>query len=200
MGAHNNISDYFDFSKLNNLTPAKGRVLISEPFVNDDYFTKSVILLCDYKDEGAFGFVLNNYIDQPINEVIDDFSDFDTKISIGGPVETNLLFFIHTRPDVIDDSIEILPGLFMGGQFSQIKELVEAGELKNNEIKFFLGYSGWDKGQLDDEIASNSWFVANVSTDTLMNYHGDDIWQKLLESMGAKHKVIATFPNNPHLN
>ena len=88
----------------------------------------------------------------------------------------------------------------MGGQFSQIKELVESDELKNNEIKFFLGYSGWDKGQLDDEVANNSWFVANVSTETLMNYHGDDIWQKLLESMGAKHKVIATFPNNPHLN
>lgn len=200
MGANNNIKDYFDFGKLSNLEPYKGRVLISEPFVDDDFFSRSVILICDHKEDGSFGFVLNNYIEQPISEILEEFPNFDTKISLGGPVETNLLFFIHTKPHLIDNSVEILPNLYMGGEFKQVVELIKEGKISNHDIKFFLGYSGWEKGQLDNEINLNSWFVANVGSDTIMSYHNEDMWQKVLEGMGEKHKVVASFTNNPHLN
>lgn len=200
MSGNDNINDYFDFSKLNRMKPGKGRVLISEPFLEDDYFTKSVVLLCDHNEEGSFGFVLNNYIDQSMSEIVEDFPEFDGKVSIGGPVETNLLFFIHNRPDIIKDSIPITDKIFMGGDFDLVKEKIIAGELTANDIKFFLGYSGWGVGQLDEEIEKNGWFVANVGVDTIMHYTQLDMWQKILEHMSFKHKVIATFPNNPNLN
>jgi putative transcriptional regulator len=200
MPLDDNINNYFDFSKLNKLDPKKGRVIISDPFVEDDYFTKSVVILCDHNDEGSFGFVLNNYIEQDLNEIIEDFPSFDCKVSIGGPVETNVLFFIHNKPNLVDDSVEIAPNLYMGGDFAQVKELIIKGELTCNDIKFFLGYSGWGEGQLAEELENNSWFVANLSAETIMNYSCDDMWTKILEQLSPKHKVIASFPKNPSLN
>jgi putative transcriptional regulator len=200
MALDNNINSYFDFNKLNKLSPIKGRVLISDPFVEDDYFSKSVVVLCDHNEEGTFGFVLNNFIEQELSEIIEDFPSFDCKVSIGGPIETDMLFFLHSKPDLISDSIEIIPGLFMGGDFKQVKELILKDELDCKDIKFFLGYSGWGEGQLGDEIKNNSWFVANLNTETIMTYNSDDMWQKILAEMGPKHKVISSFPKNPSLN
>lgn len=200
MGSNDNINDYFDFSKLNQINPRKGKVLISEPFLEDDYFTRSVVLLCDHNDSGSFGFVLNNYIDQSIAEIVEGFPEFNAKVSIGGPVETNLLFFIHNRPDIIDESIKITDTIYMGGSFEAVKEQVISGNLDPSNIKFFLGYSGWGELQLKEEIDLNSWFVANVGTDTIMSYTQEDMWERILENMSDRHKLIATFPNNPNLN
>lgn len=200
MALDDNINNYFDFSKLNKLAPQKGRVLISDPFVEDDYFSKSVVIICEHNEEGTFGFVLNNFIEQELCDIIEDFPSFDCRVSIGGPVETDMLFFIHSKPELITDSIEIIPGLYMGGNFNQVKELIINNELACEEIKFFLGYSGWGEGQLDDEIKNNSWIVANLDTTTIMTYNSDDMWKKVLGEMGPKHKVISSFPNNPNLN
>lgn len=200
MALNDNINNYFDFSKLNKLAPKKGRILISDPFVEDDYFAKSIVILCDHNEEGTFGFVINNFIEQELNEIIDDFPEFDCTVSIGGPVETDMLFFIHSNPVLIKDSIEIIPGLYMGGDFAQVKELILKDELGCDEIKFFLGYSGWGEGQLEEEIQANSWFVANLNPETIMTYNSDDMWEKILAQMGPKHKVISSFPNNPNLN
>lgn len=200
MSENDNINNFFDFSKLKRIPAEKGKVLISEPFLDDDYFTRSVVLLCDHHDEGSFGFVLNNYIDQPIHEIVEEFPEFNSKISVGGPVETNLLFFIHNCPDLIEDSVQITDKIYMGGSFDTVKEKVISGELTDNNIKFFLGYSGWGENQLQDEIDKNSWFVATLGSDTIMSYSEEDMWEKILANMSEKHKLIATFPNNPNLN
>ncbi len=200
MSNEKNIKDYFDFSKLSKQSLGKGKVIISDPFLSDDYFTRSVVLLCDHKEEGSFGFVLNNFIEQPIHEIVEPFPPLNSKVSIGGPVETNLLFFIHTKPDLVEDSIQITDNIYMGGSFEQIQQLIELGKIKEGEIRFFLGYSGWGEKQLEEELHKNAWFVANVSEDTIMTYDHKNMWEKLLENMSKKHKVISSFPSNPNLN
>lgn len=200
MPLDNNINDYFDFSKLNKLEPQKGRIIISDPFVEDDYFSKSVILICDHGDQGTFGFVLNNYIEQSISEIVEGAPPINCRISVGGPVETNTLFFLHNKPNLIDGSVEIIPNLYMGGNFNQVKQLVQSGQLVCEEIKLFLGYSGWESEQLEEEIEDNSWFVANLGAKTIMTYSADDMWEKILEQLSPKHKLISSFPKDPSLN
>jgi len=199
------IKQLFNFNQLNSLSLEKGRILISDPFLNDNYFSNSVILLCELNEKGAFGLVLNHYIDESLSDFMNDFQGKKTdrfKISLGGPVDTDSIYYIHNRPDIIEGSIQIIDDVYLGNgiNFTDLSVLIEEEKIKKNELKFFLGYSGWTAGQLQEELLKNSWFVGNLSTRTLMNYDREDIWKKTLEQMSEKHRVISNFPQNPLLN
>ena len=133
-----------DLKVYNNLSPEKGRVLITEPFLEDDYFERSIILLCEHNSDGSFGFVLNNYTELKLQDIV-DFPEFETKISTGGPVSEKHLYFIHTIGDEITDSIHIAGSIYMGGDFEQVKEKIKMGLIRPTQIRFFIGYSGWMK-------------------------------------------------------
>jgi len=192
--------ELINFKKLNKLKPKKGRVLISEPFLDDDYFKRSVVLLCEHNEEGSFGFVLNNYMEFPLTEIMDDFPEFQTKISIGGPVNNDNLYYIHTLGEKITGSIEILPGIFMGGSFDEMKSLIESKAIKENEIRFFVGYSGWTLGQLDDELKDSAWIVSIADAETLMDTSIENLWKKILGEMGENHQLFSNYPEDPNLN
>jgi putative transcriptional regulator len=82
------------------------------------------------------------------------------KIYNGGPVEQDNLYFIHNIPELIPNSIEISNGIYWGGDFESTKALINNGKIKKNNIRFFLGYTGWEENQLQLEMISNSWIVA----------------------------------------
>ena len=181
--------------------PKKGKVLVSEPFLNDPFFKRVVVLLCDFDETGAFGFTLNNYVnDIKISQVISDFPEFNTKICIGGPVKRNNLFYIHTKGDLIPGSKEIMPGLYFGGDYEKIIEAIKTHKITPNDIRFFIGYSGWSAGQLEDEIESKSWFVTDIDPKTVMDTTTDNLWKKVLSNMGTKEKIISNIPENHELN
>ncbi len=199
------IKQLFNFNELNSLSVEKGRILISDPFLNDNYFSNSVILLCELNEKGAFGLVLNHYIDETLSDFMNNFQGARAekfKISLGGPVDTDSIYYIHNRPDLIEGSIRIIDDIYLGNgkKFGDLSLLIEEGKIKTNELKFFLGYSGWTAGQLQEELNRNSWFVGNLSAKTIMNYQQEDIWKKTLEQMSEKHRVISNFPQNPLLN
>lgn len=199
------IKELFEFNNLNSLSLEKGRVLISDPFINDDYFSKSVIFLCETNKKGGFGLVLNHFIHETLGDFTNQFEGIDCsqfKISIGGPVDTDSIYYIHTRPDLIPDSIKVNDTIYLGNgeEFNSIADLIKENLIDHNEIRFFLGYSGWTPGQLQEELIRNSWFVGNISDSTLMSYQEENIWKKTLEKMSDKHRVISNFPANPLLN
>lgn len=190
-----------DLSFINTSAPQKGKILISEPFLDDDYFGRSVILLCEHNHEGSFGFVLNNFIDLDLRDVAKNFPDIETKIGIGGPVETDNIYFIHTRPDLLEDSRPVLPGIYIGGSYSKLLHLLETGEIKNTEVRFFLGYSGWSPDQLDLELKENAWLVTDIKAKDIMDLNaGDNLWSKYLKKQGKKYAVMTSFPINPQDN
>lgn len=190
-----------DLSFINTTAPQKGKILISEPFLDDDYFGRSVILLCEHNHEGSFGFVLNNFIDLDLRDVAKNFPDIETKIGIGGPVETDNIYFIHTRPDLLEDSRPVLPGIYIGGSYSKLLHLLETGEIKNTEVRFFLGYSGWSPDQLDQELKENAWLVTDIKAKDIMDLNaGDNLWSKYLKKQGKKYAVMTSFPINPQDN
>ncbi|MFC2112736.1 YqgE/AlgH family protein [Bacteroidota bacterium] len=188
------------FSIDNNKVAKQGRVLISEPFLNDTYFRRSVVLLTEHTEEGSVGFVLNKPVDLAVNDVLNDFPEIDTEVSIGGPVNTNTIHYIHTLGKKIPNSVKVLDNLFWGGDFEVIKDMISAGQIKGSEIRFFLGYAGWSPKQLDNELSENAWLVSEMKPDHIMQGPGDNLWKEILERSGDKYKTWVNFPENPSLN
>lgn len=182
------------------MEPKKGQVLLSEPFLNDPYFKRTVILLCEHNREGSFGFVLNNFIEVELDQIIEDMPKFGGKISIGGPVRNSNLYYIHTIGAEIEESVEILPGVFMGGDFEKLRKLLYAGKIAPEQVRFFVGYSGWSPEQLQTEIKSQSWFVTDIDKDLVMDTEVDDLWRHIMKKFGRKGEMIANMPEDPSLN
>ncbi|MFZ5551783.1 MAG: YqgE/AlgH family protein [Bacteroidota bacterium] len=194
------MENIFDFKKLNKLPPEKGKILISEPFLDDDFFKRSVVLLCEHNEEGSFGFVLNNFVDINLHELIDELPDVKMRISVGGPVKNDNLYYIHTLGEKIPGSLEVMKGIYMGGSYDVMKEAISNGEVKSGQLRFFVGYSGWDRGQLEKELEMSAWLVARADAEDVMNTDIDDLWKKILTGMGKEYSAIANFPDDPTLN
>ena len=180
--------------------PEKGKILISEPFLNDPNFKRTIILLTEHGSEGSVGFILNKPTEIKLNDALENYADFDSPIYYGGPVQLNTLQFIHKAGDIIEGSIEIVPGLYWGGSFESLREKIEIGMLKPDDFRFFIGYSGWDEGQLMEEMKINSWIVADTKIDDIFSDEPDNLWRDILKGMGKKFAILASFPENPSVN
>jgi putative transcriptional regulator len=190
-----------DITFKNKIPPRKGRILISDPFLGDDYFERSVVYLCEHNQEGSFGFVLNNLVEINLNDLNDQFPAITTKISTGGPVETESMFFVHTLGDQLNESLEISHGIFVGGDFEQLYLKIEEKHIQENEIRFFLGYSGWSKGQLESEIKENAWVVSEIDVcKEIMQIQETDTWKYFMSKLGSKYQFMTNFPIDPNEN
>jgi putative transcriptional regulator len=184
----------------NHISPQQGNILIAEPFLSGSYFNRSIIILASCTNEGAVGFILNKKVDFPVEDLIVDFPDFDSEIYIGGPVGTDSIYYIHTLGSLIPGSIPIKDSLYWGGDFETLKTQIKLGLADHSQVRFFLGYSGWEAGQLEEEINENSWLVANASDSDLMNIDENEMWVKSVRAMGGKYTMWENFPENPSLN
>ena len=93
-----------------------------------------------------------------------------------------------------------MQGLYTGGKFEDLIPLINSGVITPNEIRFFLGYSGWEAGQLNDELSLNSWIIGKTTVNRVLNAHDKDLWKKTLDEMGGEFKMISNFPEDPSLN
>jgi putative transcriptional regulator len=191
----------YDFFGIDhNLAPQKGKILISEPFLMDNYFKRSIVLITEHSEEGTVGFVLNKPVNLKVNEVIADFPKSDALVSLGGPVQTNTLHYIHTLGDIIPNSVKVFENIYWAGDFDIVKRLLESGSLIQGNIRFFLGYSGWNANQLKDELADNAWIVSELNPEEIMSPMSKHFWNKTLNRLGKKYQMWANFPENPQMN
>ncbi len=190
-----------DFFKIEHkqTVPEPGKILIAEPGLMDQYFKRSVILLVEHNQKGSVGFVLNRMIDMSLNELLPDFPNFDTNISIGGPVTPNSIHFVHTLGEIIPDSVQVSDGLYWGGNFDALKALIISGKATSRQVRFFVGYSGWGEKQLDKELKEHSWVVSELDVVKIMTGK-DDMWTKTVSQLGQKYKPWTIYPENPSLN
>jgi putative transcriptional regulator len=196
------MKDIHDILKIrtNDIKPAKGRILISEPFLMDYFFKRSVILLADHNEEGSFGVIINKPVRAKFNDVVKDFPDFNTQVFLGGPVQDDSLFFFHTLGDRIEGSVEILKGIFWGGDIEAVRELISLNQVKTEQIRFFIGYSGWAAKQLDGELERNSWVVANIDAEQLLKTRPSVMWNNSLHRLGGEYTYWPNFPDDPSHN
>lgn len=192
--------DPLDLDPLNKLPPQRGRLLVSGPFLPDPYFRRTVVLLCDHDEEGSFGFVLNRYIDLEINDLVEGFPPISTRISIGGPVQSGNLYYLHTFGKRLEGSQEVVAGVYMGGDFEQMRNMLTGDPLLARHLRFFVGYSGWGKDQLSGEMEQHAWLVGQGTKQRIMNTKRDDLWADTLRNMGGDFAPLAGFPEDPTLN
>ncbi len=179
----------------------RGTILVAEPFMLDPNFRRAVVILCDHTpDEGTVGFILNKPIQMNVNELIADFPEFDATVHYGGPVATDTIHYIHRNGEIVDDSIQIGDGMYWGGSFEKLKFLIESNLIKPNDIRFYIGYSGWSPGQLDDEMEIGSWVTNDSHPNYVFKSKHDELWSQTLINKGNTFSVISQMPDSFNLN
>lgn len=180
--------------------PEKGKILISEPFLPDTFFNRSIVYLTDHSPEGSVGFILNKKIDLKISSAISGFEGWDEDLNMGGPVAPDTIHYLHNLGHIIPRSVQVEENIYWGGDIDSIRGLIKTGQMKPSQMRFFLGYSGWSAGQLERELKENSWVIAKVHPDIIMNNRGEDTWKRVLRTMKSKYRRWADFPESPEMN
>jgi len=180
--------------------PGKGKILISEPFLPDTFFNRSIVFLTDHGENGSVGFILNKKLEIKVCDAISGFDSWDETLNMGGPVAPDTLHYLHSLGEEIQGSVHIMGNIWWGGDIDTIRKLIAFGRVKEAQIRFFLGYSGWSAGQLERELKENSWVIARIRPDVVMTSRGHDTWRKVLKSLDGKYRIWADFPESPEMN
>ncbi len=180
--------------------PEKGKILISEPFLPDTFFNRSIVYLTDHSPQGSVGFILNKKLDLKISAAVEGFEELDENLNMGGPVAPDTLHYLHSLGNMIPNSVLVERNIFWGGDIESIRQLIKSGKINKSQIRFFLGYSGWSAGQLERELKENSWVIVKVKPDIVMNNRGEDTWKRVLRSFKNKYRMWAEFPDSPEMN
>lgn len=179
--------------------PAPGRFLISEPFMDDANFQRTVVLLVEHGENGSLGFVLNRRLKAKINQVVEDMPEIHAPVCLGGPVEQNMLQFVH-KMEHLRNSRPVVDDVYWGGDFEELQELISHDIINPKELLFFVGYSGWAPGQLQSELDRKSWIIAPEDGEAIFSPSPETLWKDLLKNMGQKYKIISNYPVDPSLN
>jgi putative transcriptional regulator len=178
---------------------AQGRLLLADPFMLSPSFRRSVVLLAEYTPEGSVGFVLNRPTDFTFNDIVSGFPEFPSPVFLGGPVEGGTLHFLHALPD-LDDSYEVSPGVFWGGNLDVLKARIKSGSIVPSDIRFFIGYAGWAPNQLEEEVAQKSWIIAPGNSPFVFSEKPSSLWSNVLRSLGEDYAMLVHSPSHPSLN
>lgn len=181
-----------------------GTLLISKPFLGDPNFERSVILLCrDEPADGTFGLVLNRLTSLTLADVLDlplpEHAAATMPLYLGGPVAPDTLHFVHQRAD-LPGAQELGQDVYWGGDFEILLGLIGSGAVTANEVRLFVGYSGWSRGQLAAEMQGDSWIRQPASAGKVFTLASDAFWRDILREKGGRYKVLANYPVDPSLN
>jgi putative transcriptional regulator len=179
----------------------KGDVLISKPnILGDITFNKSIVLIVDFNVEGVVGFMINKPLDEDLNQLMPEVKR-EFKVFDGGPVERNKLYFIHSVPELISGGIQISDDLFWGGSTLEVTSKINSGLLNSNQIKFFLGYSGWGAYQLEDEINDDVWLQqTEMNSAEIIKCDSTFFWNENIRKLGGDYLIWSNAPDNPNYN
>lgn len=191
--------DIMDLQRRTNIKPSAGKLLIAEPFLTDPGFARTVILLCEHGETGSIGFVLNRQSQHKLTDLLPEFENRAFHIFDGGPVQKDTLHIIHSMPEQMGGH-EILPGMYWGGSYTDLSRMMKSKTCNPENIKLFLGYSGWDVGQLEKELEEGSWLVADSFDNVIFDTATQHIWQDSIRSLGNDFAYMANMPLYPQLN
>ena len=181
----------------------KGDQLISHPSILGDYsFGRSVVLITHSSfQDGFVGFVINKKLNIDLKNLLPEMN-VSIPIYDGGPVENENLYFIHSIASLADSSLEITDGLYWGGDIERVKDWIRTAENPELYIRFFMGYSGWESGQLEDEIEDKVWILDQDHSYNQMIFSQEEelIWKEKINRLGGKLSFWQNAPENPDYN
>ena len=180
--------------------PASGILLIADPFLKDPNFLRTVVFLCEHQDEGSFGFVLNRKYENTLDELIPELEGHPLPLFYGGPVQGDTIHFLHQYPNAIPGGLEVMKGVYWGGDFDKVVEMIKNNEADPAKIRFYIGYSGWSGGQLSEEMDQKSWLTVKATRKIVFLKNYLDIWKESLKQLGGDYEMMINFPIDPQLN
>jgi putative transcriptional regulator len=137
-----------------------GIYIKSSTALNGSYFEHTTILIVEHNEEGSLGFVTNKSFGKSLHELIEFNHAKPFALMDGGPVDREHLFVLHKRPDLIEGGQQIHNDLYLGGNMDQVIEAINTGASNQQEIQVFIGYCGWDPGELEAELEEGSWTLS----------------------------------------
>ncbi len=182
------------------IDPAPGILLIADPFLKDPNFLRTVVFICEHKEEGSFGFVLNRKYENTLDELIPALEGHKISVYYGGPVQMDTIHFLHQYPVEIPGGQEVLKGVYWGGDFGSVIRMIKNEKIDYNKIRFYIGYSGWSEGQLKEELNEKTWLTAEATRKLVFHRRNEEIWKEALKSLGGDYEMMINFPIDPQLN
>ncbi|HEX7844866.1 MAG TPA: YqgE/AlgH family protein [Chitinophagaceae bacterium] len=182
------------------IEPGPGILLIADPFLKDPNFLRTVVFLCEHKEDGSFGFVLNRQYENTLDELIPELEGNKVPVYYGGPVQQDTIHFLHQYPDEIPGGLEVVKGVWWGGDFDKLVDLIHKGGIDMNRIRFFIGYSGWSEGQLSGEMEEKTWLTVQATRKLIFHQNYEEIWKESLKQLGGDYEMMINFPIDPQLN
>lgn len=177
-----------------------GSLLIADPFLKDPNFMRSVVFMCEHKEEGSFGFLLNQQYNYSLGQLIAGLEHIEFPVYVGGPVQKDTIHFLHQKPALIPGGIEVTDGIYWGGEFESVKDLLLNKKIGRLDIKFFIGYSGWGQGQLEQEMNEKSWLTTTGTRKLLFSTSAINAWKEALKHKGGEFSQLVNYPIDPQLN
>jgi putative transcriptional regulator len=170
-------------------------LLLSMPQMADPNFAKTVVLVCDYTDKGAFGLVVNRQMDEPAWTLVKTDPpvrvDPDLRLWIGGPVDPQRTWVLMSEaqgPD--EEQREICPGVLLSVSKELTLDLLQAPP--STRTRVVVGYAGWGPGQLDHEIAASAWLTLDVDPKLIFGVPPDQMWEAAIRRLGADPSALQT--------
>ncbi len=173
-----------------------GQLLLDGGNLKGSYFNRTVVLVCQHDEQGAFGLVLNRPSENKVEDVIE--STLPPRLEplplyVGGPVQANALSYLHT--DVFVPHANVLPNLNLG---HSLEGLVELGESYSTtqKVRVFAGYAGWSPGQLEDEMKRQSWLTHPASLELVFETPPQELWRIIMRMKGWQERLLADGPED----
>ena len=180
--------------------PSAGSLLIADPFLKDPNFMRTVVFITEHREDGTIGFVINRQYENTLDELLPEIDGKKLPVYYGGPVQMNTIHFLHCYPDEIPGGIEVMDGIYWGGDFDAVLELINSGEADPERIRFYIGYSGWSSGQLDVEMEEKTWLTVEATPNLVFHEQAEEIWKDSLKHLGGDYEMMVNFPIDPQLN
>ncbi len=178
----------------------QGEIIIAKPYMQDGYFKRSVVYICEHSHAGSLGFVINKPHGLLLKDVFPDLKNGNFPLFEGGPVASHELFFTHTLGLKLSDSVQITKGVYLGGNFKELTQMIEQGKISTKQVRFYIGCSSWSPDQLEQEIENQTWFLEQANYDELIQTESDDMWGEELSKINPGFKAFSDFSFDPSLN
>jgi putative transcriptional regulator len=112
----------------------------------------------------------------------------------------NTIHFLHRYPELIQGGVEVMKGVYWGGEFEAVVELINSGKADPEKIRFYIGYSGWSPGQLQTEMDEKTWLTVDAARKLIFHPNAEEIWKESLKHLGGEFEMMINFPIDPQLN
>lgn len=177
----------------------KGKILISTPDISGDIFSRSVVLVIDHNENGAFGLILNKKNNRISSRLLEIFG-FKVDVYEGGPVENDKIFFISKSQKVTENYTDITDEFYLSEDVENVVSAIIDKRISVNEIKVFSGYSGWAAQQLESEIHRKMWTVVDVYNLDYTSPNDQSLWKNIMQNLGGEFLLWANSPEDVSMN